>query len=189
VTFRIPSEQWDGALIAVRGTGEVQIEETSTDDVTSKVVDLGARIRNLQVTEQALQSIMDKAGTIKDVLTVQEQLTDIRGQIEELTAQQAHLEEQASFSTLTATFQVKPAPAVVLAQTSGFDPSKETDAATAKLIRGLQRLARAGIWFGIVWLPILLTIAIGLAIAFFISRRVHRWWIGSHPVDLIEGTR
>lgn len=189
VTFRIPSGQWDAALNAVRRVGEVQIEETSTDDVTAKVVDLGARIRNLQVTEQALQSIMDKAGSIKDVLSVQDQLTDVRGQIEQLTAEKAHLEEQASFSTLTATFQLKRAPAVVVAQTTGFDASKEADAATAKLIRGLQKLARAGIWFGIVWLPILLTMSIGLAIAFFISRRVHRWWIGSHPVEAIEGTR
>ncbi|HJP87704.1 MAG TPA: DUF4349 domain-containing protein [Candidatus Limnocylindrales bacterium] len=189
VTFRIPSAQWDAALNGVRSTGEVQIEETSTDDVTTKVVDLGARIRNLQVTEQALQSIMDKAGTIKDVLSVQDQLTDIRGQIEQLTAEKAHLEEQAAFSTLTATFQLKPAPAVVVAQTTGFDASKEADAATAKLIRGLQKLARAGIWFGIVWLPILLTMAIALAVAFFISRRVHRWWIGSRPVEVGEGIR
>jgi hypothetical protein len=189
VTFRIPSEQWDAALQGLRGTGEVQAEETSTDDVTSKVVDLGARIRNLQVTEQALQAIMDKAGTIKDVLTVQEQLTDIRGQIEELSAQKAQLEEQASFSTMTATFQLKPAAAVVVAQTSGFDPSKEADAATAKLIRGLQKVARAGIWFGIVWLPILLAMGIVLAIAFVMARRLRRWWIGSLPMEYSEPSR
>src|SRR5574338_808283 len=103
---------------------------------------------------------MNRADAIKDVLSVQDQLTETRGQIEQLTAQKAHLEEQASFSTLTATFQRTPAPAVVVAQTSGFDPAKEADAATAKLIRGLQKLARAGIWFGIVWLPILLGLAL-----------------------------
>jgi hypothetical protein len=186
VTFRIPSAAWDGALIAVRATGQVLDEETGTEDVTTKVVDLGARIRNLQVTEQALQSIMGKASAIKDVLTVQEQLTDIRGQIEQLTAEKAHLEEQASFSTLTATFYLPPEAAVVVAQTSGFDPSREVDAATAKLIRGLQKLAKAGIWFGIVWLPLLLALAIGSAIAFVVGRWIVRRWGPRPPIDWVR---
>jgi hypothetical protein len=119
---------------------------------------------------------MDKATVVKDVLSVQQQLTDTRGEIERLTAERAHLEEQAAFSTLTATFALPPEPAVVVAQTSGFDPAEEVDAASAKLIRALQRVARAGIWFGIVWLPILLALAIGSAIAFVVGRRIaHRW--------------
>ena len=188
ITFRIPSAAWDQALVAVRQTGDVLDEETTTEDVTSQVVDLGARIRNLQVTEQALQSIMDKAGSIKDVLTVQDQLTQTRGEIEQLSAQKAHLEEQASFSTLTATFALKPEPAVVVAQTSGFDPSKEVDAATAKLIRGLQKLAKAGIWFGIVWLPVLLALAIGSAIVFVIGRWIVRRWGPRPPAGWVQVT-
>ena len=186
VTFRIPSAQWDAALNAVRSTGEVLGEETSTEDVTSDVVDLGARIRNLQVTEAALQAIMDKATVIKDVLSVQDQLTETRGTIEQLTSEKAHLEEQAAFSTLTTTFVLEPEPAVVVAQTSGFDPVEEVDAATAKLIRALQKVARAGIWFGIVWLPILLALLIGVGITWFVGRRVARWWDRLHPVDILD---
>jgi hypothetical protein len=185
-TFRIPSAQWDAALNALRSIGEVLDEETATDDVTTQVVDLGARIRNLQVTEQALQQIMDRATGIKDVLTVQDQLTTTRGEIEQLTSEKAHLEEQAAWSTITATFSLPPEPAVVVAQTTGFDPAAEVDAATAKLIRALQKVARAGIWFGIVWLPILLVIAIGGGIAFLVGRRVVRWWGRLHPVDMLD---
>lgn len=186
VTFRIPSDQWDAALAAVRETGEVLDEETTSEDVTTKVVDLGARIRNLQVTERALQSIMDKATVVKDVLSVQQELTDTRGEIERLTAEKAHLEEQAAFSTLTAAFAFAPEPAVVVAQTSGFDPAEEVDAASAKLIRALQKVARAGIWFGIVWLPILLAVAIGGAIAFVIGRGVARWWSRRAPIEFVD---
>ncbi|HET8784659.1 MAG TPA: DUF4349 domain-containing protein [Candidatus Limnocylindrales bacterium] len=184
VTFRIPSAAWDAALNALRRTGLVLDEETSTEDVTTKVVDLGARIRNLQATERALQAIMDKASVIKDVLSVQDELTETRGQIEQLTAEKAHLEEQAAYSTMTATFQLQPAPAVVVAQTSGFDAAKEVDGATARLIRAAQRVARAAIWFGIVWVPILLVIAIGVAITFFVGRRFVRWWERPRAVEL-----
>lgn len=185
VTFRVPSGQWEAALAAVRQTGEVLDEETATEDVTTKVVDLGARIRNLQVTERALQSIMDKATVVKDVLSVQQQLTDTRGEIERLMAEKAHLEEQAAFSTLTATFALAPEPAVVIAQTSGFDPAEEADAATAQLIRGLQKVMRAGIWFGIVWLPILLALATGSAVAFVVGRRIaHR--LSRPTIEFVE---
>jgi hypothetical protein len=123
---------------------------------------------------------------VKDVLSVQAELTQTRGEIEQLTAEQAHLEEQAALSTLTATFLLQPEPAVVVAQTSGFDAAKEVDSATAKLIRALQKVARAGIWFGIVWLPILIGLVVGSVIALAIGRFVARRLGWRRPVDLVD---
>ena len=172
VTFRVPAARWDEAMNAVRGLAhEVLTEESTTEDVTSQVVDLGARIRNLQATERALQSIMDRAEVIKDVLSVQSELTTVRGKIEQLTAQKVHLEEQAAYSSLTVTFVLKPAP-VLVEQQEGFDPASEVDAASASLVGLLQGVATAGIWFGIVWLPILIALAIITAIGVIIFRRV-----------------
>src|SRR6185503_18229450 len=68
VTFRIPAARWDEALAGLRGMAiKVLAERSTTEDVTTQVVDLGARIVNLQATERALQTIMDKATAIKDV--------------------------------------------------------------------------------------------------------------------------
>jgi Domain of unknown function (DUF4349) len=174
IAFRVPAARWDEALSAIRGIpGEVVEERSTTEDVTSQVVDLGARIRNLQVTEQALQGIMDRAKAIKDVLTVQDELTTTRGEIEELSAQKAHLEEQAAYSSLSVTFARTPAP-VLAVQQDQFDPGAQVDAASASLVGVLQGVATAGIWFGIVWLPILLFLAIVTAIGVVIARRVLR---------------
>lgn len=172
VTFRVPAAQWDDALTAMRALGsEVLLEHSTTEDVTGQVVDLGARIRNLQVTEEALQSIMDRATVIKDVLTVQAELTTVRGRIEQLASEKAHLEEQAAYSTLAVTFVLEPAP-VLVEQQAGYDPATEVDAASASLVGILQRLATAGIWFGIVWLPVLAALAIVGGIAFLVARRL-----------------
>ncbi|MEO8273045.1 MAG: DUF4349 domain-containing protein, partial [Chloroflexota bacterium] len=141
-------------------------------DVTTQVVDLGARIKNLQATEQALQAIMDRAVEIKDVLAVQAELTSVRGQIEQMTAEKTTLEGQAAYSTLAVTFSLKPDP--VLTSQSQFDPRTEVDQASASLVSVLQGLATAGIWFAIVWLPILLALAILLGVGLFIYRRVRR---------------
>lgn len=173
VTFRIPAARWDDALAGLRGLGEkVLTERYSTDDVTAQVVDLGARIRNLETTEAAFQAIMDRAVDIDDVLKVQAELTKVRGEIEQLAGSKTSLEAQAAFSTLAVTFALKPNP--VLVAEERFDPAVEVNAASASLVSVLQGLATAGIWFGIVWLPILLAIGIVVAIGLFVARRVRR---------------
>ena len=173
VTFRIPAASWDQALAGLRSLGtKVLFERAATEDVTAQVVDLGARIRNLETTETALQGIMDRAVDIEDVLAVQSQLTSVRGEIEQLTAQKTHLEAQAAMSTLTVTFSLKPDP--VLTSTEQFDPESQVDQAAASLVSILQAIATAGIWFAIVWLPILIVIAIFVAIGAFVLRRFRR---------------
>ncbi len=62
VTYRIPAERWESTLAALRAVGDtVLAERTSSEEVTSQVVDLGARLANLRATEAALQAIMAKA--------------------------------------------------------------------------------------------------------------------------------
>ena len=169
-TYRIPAAQWDAALVAMRGLADKVLgEQTQTQDVTGDVLDLGARITNLQATEAALQAIMAKATKISDVLAVQQQLTDVRGQIEQLTTEKKHLEGQAAFSTLTVSYSLQPQAAVLTTQKQ-FDPGSEIDRASASLIEVLQGLATAGIWFAIVWLPIL------------VVRRIRRQRGGAGPV-------
>ena len=181
-TYRIPATQWDAALVAMRGLADKVLgEQTQTQDVTGDVLDLGARITNLQATEAALQAIMAKATKISDVLAVQQQLTDVRGQIEQLTTEKKHLEGQAAFSTLTVSYSLQPQAAVLTTQKQ-FDPGSEIDRASASLIEVLQGLATAGIWFAIVWLPILVVLGVLAAIAFLVARRIRRQRGGAGPV-------
>jgi hypothetical protein len=115
---------------------------------------------------------MTQATAIKDVLAVQAELTQVRGEIEQLTAQKNRLEEQAALSTLTVTFSIKSDP--VVTSTKEFDPGTEVNEATASLVRILQAVAAAGIWFGIVWLPILLVIGVVVLLSYAIVRRIRR---------------
>ena len=171
VTYRIPSDRWDAALTAMRALAiKIVNESTQTQDVTGQVVDLTARITNLKATEHALQGIMTKATKITDVLSVQAELTTVRGDIEQATAERQHLQEQASFSTLTVGLGLQPTAAVVISQQK-FDPKDQVDRATASLVDILQGLATAGIWFAIVWLPILVFLGILAVIAWVILRR------------------
>jgi Domain of unknown function (DUF4349) len=186
VTFRIPAARWDEALAGLRGMAvKVLAERSTTEDVTTQVVDLGARISNLQATERALQGIMDKATAIKDVLAVQAELTTVRGQIEQMTAEKNHLVQQAAMSTLAVTFELKPNP--VKTEQQQFDPAAEAERASANLVSGLQGLATAGIWFAIVWVPALLFLGVVLGLVYLGFRRVRRMGDGgggpSEPIE------
>lgn len=170
VSYRIPADRWDDAVAALRRLGTLLGEETDAVEVTGQVIDLEARIRNLRASETALQGIAATATKITDVLEVEKRLSEVRGQIEQLEAQLADLEDRAGFGTLTVTYGIE---VVAVTQAArGFDPATEVDRATGSLIDILQGLTTAGIWFAIVWLPILLAIGLIVAVVLFVLRRL-----------------
>jgi hypothetical protein len=172
VTYRLPVSKWDDALAAMRGlASKVISEQTNATDVTMQVVDLEARLKNLQSTEAALQGIMARASAIPDVLATQEQLTNVRGQIEQLTAQRDHIKDQASMSTLAVTFST---PTTVTVQaTKDWSFGAQVDEAVAALVRIGQGLATIAVWAAIVGVPLLVGLLV-LWIVFRISRRIRR---------------
>jgi uncharacterized protein DUF4349 len=172
-TYRIPAAAWDRTLSGLRGLATVRGQQVQTEEVTGKAIDLRARITNLRATEGALQAIMSRASKISDVLDVQRQLTDTRGQIEELTAQQVQLEDRAAYGSLTVTFRL-PAVPPTIAPVAGWDPASDVAQATGKLVRIGQRATSTGIWFAIVGIPILVG-GLVLAIVAWQLYRLTRW--------------
>jgi hypothetical protein len=174
VTYRIPVARWQDALDAIQGIAtKVDSAKSNAVEVTGQVLDLGARIDNLRTTETALQAIMVRATKISDVLSVESQLSDVQGQIEQLTTQQAHLKDQASLATLSVLFALPPTPATV--ETSrGWDPGAQLDQASSALLGIGQALASAGIWLVVVGLPVGLVSLVVLVVLFFIGRRIRR---------------
>jgi hypothetical protein len=174
VTYRIPVARWEDALDALRGVDgdatKVVSEQTDSVDVTGQVVDLDARIRNLRASEIALVAIAEEAVRIQDILDIQARITEIRGQIEQLEAQQNALADQTSYATLTVTYQL-PVVAAIEVQAEGWDATAIFDEASATLVGVLQALAGAGIWLLVVWVPILVMFAVAAGIVAWLLRR------------------
>ena len=159
ITYRIPSDRWEDAISALRALAtKVVAERTQATEVGGQIVDLEARLRNLRASEAALQEIAKGTGKISDLLEVEAQLTEVRGQIEQLDGQRAQLEDQVAYGTLVTTFGLE---VVAVTETArGWDPAKDVDAATATLIGAGQTIVSAAIWFGIVWLPLILVLLV-----------------------------
>ncbi len=172
VTYRVPVDRWEATLAALRAVGtKILAEQTASEEVTSQVVDLGARLANLRATEAALQAIMVKATKITDILEVQAQLTGVRGEIEQLTAQKQALEERAALATLTVGFSLPPVIAVTQVR-EGWDPAADVDRAAATLVGLGQGVASAAIWVGIVLLPLALVVGLAIGLAWLVARRL-----------------
>jgi len=179
VTYRIPVDQFENALAAMRKFGtKVLYEHTDSTAVGGQIVDLKARIENLQASEKAIQSIMNKATTITDVLDVQQRLSDVQGQIEELSGQLTGLTDQATYSTLTVQFEVPysqptptptptPSPSPTQVAWSAGDQAGQA----AGTLRGVGEAgATALIWIVVLVLPILLVTVVLLVLLGFSAR-------------------
>jgi hypothetical protein len=182
VVYRIPATAWDRTLAGIRGLASVvRHQQVTTEEVTGQVVDLGAHIANLRATEAALQAIMARATRISDVLDVQKQLTETRGEIERLVADKTQLEGRAAYGSLTVTFNL-PAPAAVTTAAKGWDPATDVDRATGKLIAIGQSATSLGIFLAIVGLPLLIGGAAIVLVAWQLYR-VGRWLLSRRSVE------
>lgn len=159
LTLRIPAARFDDALSRLHEIGDkVLVEATREEDVTSAVVDLEARLKNLETSEVQYRALMAKATKIEDILSVQSRLDDVQGQIEELSAQLKQLSNQADLATLTVTLQPQPEP--IKEASATWDPGETASTAVGALLSVAQALGTAGIWLAIVGLPILVVVAI-----------------------------
>ena len=164
LTLRVPAAQFDEALERLRSLdGEVIAEATRESDVTRQIIDLAARISNLEASEASYRVLLERAERIDDVLAVQARLDGVRGEIEQLEAQLQDIEGDADLSTLTVS--LVPAAEPVAEVTATWDAGAELNGALASLVGIGQGLLNALIWFGIVWLPVLLVLALLVLLA------------------------
>lgn len=169
LTMRIPADRFDEALAAIHELdGEVKAEATREEDVTATVVDLEARLTNLRAAEVEYRELLDRAEAIEDILAIQNQLFQVRGEIEAMQAQLDYFNDQAAMATLT----VSIIPGAVEQTTTDFDPGAIVERAVAQLVGVGQSLVAAGIWFVIVGVPVLLVLAIVIYVLIRIMRRV-----------------
>jgi hypothetical protein len=169
LTMRIPADRFDDAIAAVHDLGgDVKSEATREEDVTAAVVDIEARLTNLRAAEVEYRELMDRAERIEDILAIQNQLFQVRGEIEAMQAQLEYYTDQADMATLT----VSVIPGAVEQATTDFDAGAIVQQAVAQLVGFGQWLLGAAIWFVIVGLPALVVLGIALFVGFRVLRRI-----------------
>jgi hypothetical protein len=161
ITIRVPSESFDEALDDIRAEAiEVRSDNRSGQDVTAEYTDLQSRLRNLRDAETMLRGIMEDATDTEDVLAAFNQLNYITEQIEVLVGQIQYYEESAAMSSISveliANESVQPI------TVGPWDISGAAKDAIEALVKALQGIAEALVWFVLYVIPVLLVIAVPL---------------------------
>jgi Domain of unknown function (DUF4349)/Putative zinc-finger len=100
-SLRIPAPQLSAVLAELKALGHVENEAQAGEEVTQQHADLVARLKNSRETEQRLQAILvQRAGKISDVLSVEQEIARVRGEIEQMEAEQKNLEHRVDFATI-----------------------------------------------------------------------------------------
>jgi hypothetical protein len=96
----VPQREFESAMSALASVGGVQARSVSAQDVSAQIVDVQARLKNARRTEADLLRIMDRQGKIDDVLAAEQQLAQVREQVEQLDAQLQAEKHQVAYSTI-----------------------------------------------------------------------------------------
>jgi hypothetical protein len=100
-SLRIPAPELPAALAELKSLGRVELETQNGEEVTEQHADLLARLKNSRETERRLQAILtERTGKISDVLEVEQEIARVRGEIEQMEAQQKNLEHRVDFASI-----------------------------------------------------------------------------------------
>ena len=106
LVLSVPSEEFETVLDELRGLGQkVTTDSISGQDVTEEYVDLQSRERNLEATEESLLRLYDRAGTVEEALSIQRELTGVRGEIELVQGRIKYLDQRSTYSQITLNIQ------------------------------------------------------------------------------------
>jgi hypothetical protein len=101
-SLRIPAPELPATLAELKSLGRVEGETQNGEEVTQQHADLVARLKNSRETEQRLQAILtERTGKISDVLAVEREIARVRGEIEQMEAEQKKLEHRVDFATIS----------------------------------------------------------------------------------------
>ena len=106
--LRVPSAQFDGAVAALSQLGKVESVSVNAEDVAEEYVDLGARLANARRVEARLAEMLaTRTGKLSDVLTVEQELREVRQEAERYEARMRWLERRATLSSLDVSIHEK----------------------------------------------------------------------------------
>ena len=105
-TLRIPSAQLEATIAELKQLGRVEQESQSGEEVTKEFTDRAARMKNARATEERLLDVLrNHTGQVKDILATEQEIARVRGDIEQMEADQRSLQTRVDFATIELSVQ------------------------------------------------------------------------------------
>ena len=172
--LRIPADKLTATLASIRTLAtRVDNETIASEDVSQEYVDLESQVRNLEATEAELRELLivarKNSRRASEVLEVHQQLTMIRGQIEQAKGRMRYLSQVTALSQIS--LDVMPDAITKPVVEPSWRPFVIAKDAMRALVASLQSVGTVAIWFLIYVLPIFGMLALLIVALWKIARR------------------
>lgn len=170
ISVRVPEEKRKEAMEAFKKMAvKVVSESIEGTDVTDQYTDLESRLAVLDKTKIKYENIMQKAETVTEILSVQQQLTSLQTQIDNLKGQQQYYEQSAKLSKITIYLSTDEL-SLPYSPTNEWRPAVIFKDAVRSLISTFRGIGSLIIW-GVVFIPIIIPL---ILIIWLIRRKIHQ---------------
>jgi len=102
-TIRIPSGEMITFLSKSGDIGNIILNTSKGEDVTDQFFDTQAHLGTLKIQEDRLLELLKKAANLKDILDLEDRISQVRYEIEQLTGTLKQLTSRVDLSTVTIT--------------------------------------------------------------------------------------
>ncbi len=100
LTIRIPAEKLNDFVTAVGEASNIISSESDMDDITLTYVATESRMKALQTEHDRLLELMEQAGDLADLLTVEQRLTEVTAELEQITSTLRLYDNQVDYGTI-----------------------------------------------------------------------------------------
>lgn len=176
VVIRIPADDLASTLDGIAALGTRVVSETqSGQDVTEEYVDIEARISNLTLLENELRALLEDVrqqpeADPAELLQVFNEISRVRGEIEQLEGRRQVLDDLTSLATVHVT--VTPTPEVTPVVAEGWAPLAAARSALQDLVTALQVAGDLAITLALYVLPLtVLVLGLPVLVAWRLRRR------------------
>ena len=101
LTVRVPQDEFFSVFEQIKALGKVQNENTGSEDVAERFIDLEARLKSAQREEASLLSLLDRANQVSEILVIERELSRVRTELEQVQGQLNFLERRVDLATIT----------------------------------------------------------------------------------------
>ena len=99
-TIRVPAEQYEAFLTQTGDLGYVTYKNETTQNIGEQYYDTEARLKTQKTKQERLLSLLEKAETMEDIISLESALSDVEYEIEQLSSTLNRYDSLVGFSTI-----------------------------------------------------------------------------------------
>ena len=98
--IRIPAERLDSFLSKIGDNLNIVFRQENISDITDEYSDTESRLKSLKIEEESLNSMLKKAKNVEEMIKVEDKLSSVRTDIENITRRLNQYDKQVTYSTV-----------------------------------------------------------------------------------------